>query len=153
MLGGNILALLTALIWSVSFVCIRVIMRDLDFLTMFLYRFGLASLAGILLWAGWQARSGEWRPPGKGAIWWIVLLGVIGGPLYHLPLNWGANEVSAGVLGMLIATVPVQTAALELILRQRRATLGYLAGFALASAGAIHRCGPASPPTAKFQPG
>ena len=54
-----------------------------------------------------------------------------------MPLYYGAEKVGAGVLGVLIATIPVQAAALELILKYRRPTLVYLGGIGVAGLGAV----------------
>ena len=135
---GHWQAFLAALIWSGSFVSIRILRQELGVYPMFVARWAPTAVLMVVIWLAFRPPAAERaRVFTRRGWWWLLWLGVFAAPFYHLPLNYGAAQVSAGVLGVLIATVPVQSAALELLLRERRPSWRYLCGIGIAALGAL----------------
>ena len=79
-LKGNLCALIMALIWSGSFICIRIVRAELDYLTMFPARF-VPSLALLIpLWFVFRRRQGAARLDWRGMLW-MIPIGILAGPL------------------------------------------------------------------------
>ncbi len=101
------LLLLTMLIWSSAFAGLRLVLRELDALTLTTVRMviagGALALVGAFLRVRLPARA-DW-PVIAGA-------GLSGFTGYHLALNFGLQHVTAGQASFIIATTPIWTALL-----------------------------------------
>ena len=102
----EIALLVTTLIWGNSFVAIKLLLNEMDPFSIAAVRFMVsAPFFLIFLWT----KRGEWRIE-KRDRWTFLLLGLMSVPMYHLPLNYGAQFIPAGTVSILIALNPVFTA-------------------------------------------
>ena len=97
----------TMTIWASAFAGLRVVLRELDPLTLTSLRMVIASLAMLVV--GLLVRV---RLPQRQDWPLIALAGLSGFTLYHTALNFGLVHVSAGLASFLIATIPLWTALL-----------------------------------------
>ena len=95
-----------------------------------LLRFGTASAV-----LGVYALLTRMRLPGRGDLGRIALAGFLGISVYHLALNFGEVQVSAGAASLLISAGPVFTAILSTVFLRERLTLVGWAGILVAFAG------------------
>lgn len=111
-MDGKALAALgtTVLFWASAFPGIRQALHGYTPEHLALLRFLVASM--VLLLYGVVARP---RLPTKEEVPFFVGAGLLGFPLYHIPLNYGEVTVTAGSASFLINTVPVFTAILAAI--------------------------------------
>lgn len=139
-------AAVTAALWSSSFTGIRVALLDYSPYHLSLIRFVTAS-AVFLIYAAAVRMP---RPERKD--WpYLAFLGFFGISLYHTLLNLGEQTVPAGTASLIIATVPVMTAALSRwMLKEELSGLGWfglilsLAGIAVMTLGGGDGAGYAS---------
>ena len=121
----------TVFLWASSYASIRVGLRDYGPGELALFRLGTASavLAAYALITRMRLPVARDLPA-------IAALGFLAFTFYHAALNYGELTVSAGAAGVLIATAPVITALLAvLILGERLRPIGW-AGIALSFVGA-----------------
>lgn len=71
--GGEAMVLAATLLWSVEVVVARRLLVDVDPLVAGVVRLG----GGVLLLVAWVAASGGARPVTVGALWWVLLTGVL----------------------------------------------------------------------------
>jgi drug/metabolite transporter (DMT)-like permease len=135
----HLMALVTITIWSFSFLFIIRINAFLTPIGVVVGRkdiFGVL-VVGLLLWR---------RPPIRTlrAKQWavIVALAFVGGPLYHLIFAWsagqtaaGANRIDPGLLGLILATVPVHAGWLAWLCLGERLSATKIAALALGLGG------------------
>ncbi len=124
-------ALATVLIWGSSFAAIRASFEG-GFTpgTLLVVRFLIAS-ALFALYACWPGTS--FRLPARSDIWRIAGLGFIGITVYHFGVTYGETTVSAGTAGMIIASAPIFTMILAVVLLNERLSrtgwVGLVIGF------------------------
>src|SRR5688572_11240141 len=106
--GRSVLAItVTVLFWSSAFAAIEYALRAYGPGELALLRFGVASIALAIYAPIHGIRRIELRDVPA-----MVLMGFLGVTVYHLALNFGQLEVTAGQASLLIATSPVFTALL-----------------------------------------
>jgi drug/metabolite transporter (DMT)-like permease len=102
----HLMAILTIVIWSFSYLHIIWLAERVTplRLTLLRYDFFAPAVAGLLLWRRPRLRGLRARQ------WWLILaIAIASGPGYYLPLSWGADDgrISASLMGLIIATVPI----------------------------------------------
>ncbi len=130
----------TLVLWASAFPMIRLALREgygPGELT--LARFVIATVTLVIILCLRTSSRGGIRGALLPASEWkyLVPLGFIGVALYHLALNYGARTTDAGTVAMLIATSPVFTAGLAvLLLGERLKATGWI-GIAVSCSGAV----------------
>jgi drug/metabolite transporter (DMT)-like permease len=127
---AHLVLVLTLLIWSFSFLAAARLRQDLGLMDALAARFLPVLLgAGLLL---------LWRRPLRlpRAAWWrIVVMGLLGVPVYNLAFLHGLRTVPTGTAALITALNPVFTAVLARLLLKEAFGLRHVAGLALALAG------------------
>lgn len=96
---------LTMLLWASAFVGLRVVLKELDPLTLTSLRMVIACSAMAIIGALMRVKApdrADWPA--------LLLAGVSGFTLYHLALNFGLTSVTAGQASFIVATIPTWTA-------------------------------------------
>jgi drug/metabolite transporter (DMT)-like permease len=95
------------------------------------------SLLVVLRWRGL-------RLPAFGRIWgFFTVMGLGNGALAYVLINWSAQYLEAGIVGILIATTPIFTAVLaHLFTTDERLRFSIMAGISLGFAGVVLLLGP-----------
>jgi drug/metabolite transporter (DMT)-like permease len=127
---GDLAALAAVLIWALVPVGTRFFVLRVDPQVFNVVRYLAAALTALPLFA--RARPWRWPRRDQHLMVWCALLAI---PGYNLPVAIGARAVTAGQLGLLIATEPVFIIALALLLEGRRIHARLIAGCLLALAG------------------
>ncbi|BAQ11047.1 DMT family transport protein [Bacillus sp. OxB-1] len=119
------LAAFTVLVWGSGFAAIRAgLLGGYTPGHLVLTRFLIASSVFVIyaLWPGTK-----FRIPAKQDIVKILLLGWVGISVYHLGVTYGEETVSAGTAGMFIASAPIFTALIAvLVLKERLSAFGWI---------------------------
>lgn len=127
----------TLVLWASAFAGIRAGLKAYSPAHVALLRFLIASIV-LAVYAGFaHFRRPAWRDlPG------LVLTGAVGITFYNLALNYGETRVTAGAASLLIASTPIWTALLAmLVLHERLTRIGWcgvflsFAGVALIASG------------------
>jgi drug/metabolite transporter (DMT)-like permease len=123
-------AMLTVVVWALSFPLTKIALTDLQPLPLAAVRFAIASLL-VLVWLAWK------RPtlPTRGDAVRFLLCGFIGIALYNAMLNAGQQTVSASAASFIVNTVPILTALLATLLLDERFTKWGWVGSAIGLAG------------------
>lgn len=119
-------------VWSITFVCTKVLLRSLSPEEIVFYRYLLAYAALLIAYPRFH-RSGGWREE-------LLFLGagVFGGTLYFITENYALKYSMASNVGLLVATSPMLTAvAARWLTSNARFSRGLVLGFAVAFAGAF----------------
>lgn len=123
-----LLATFTVLVWGSGFAAIRAgLLGGYTPGHLVLTRFLIASSIFIIyaLWPGTR-----FRLPAKEDLLKIMLLGWIGISVYHLGVTFGEETVSAGTAGMFIASAPIFTALIAvLVLKEKLSAFGWIGMF------------------------
>lgn len=130
------MALMTALIWSFSYIHIIWLSEHLPPAELVAVRFDFFLLAVLGLWM-WR-RPNLWHLTGRQ--WMLVLgVGMVGGPAYHLSLAWGAaeNRIEASLIGVIIATIPIHVGWIAWIALGERLTIRRILGLLLGLGGML----------------
>lgn len=127
---GLLAALAAVMIWALVPVGTRFFVLRVDPLMFNLVRYLAAGLSALPFFA--CARPWRWPARDQFLLIWCALLAV---PGYNIPVALGARTVSAGELGLLIATEPVLIVAFTLLLQRRRMRWRVIVGCVLALAG------------------
>jgi drug/metabolite transporter (DMT)-like permease len=122
----------TLVMWASGFVGVSVAVAEYSPGNLALLRFLIAS---AVLFAWLLHKSGRIRLPEKADFKRLVLVGLFGVPLYHLPLNAGQQVVSAGVSSLLVATAPIFTAMVAGVVLGERVSRRTWCGISVAFAG------------------
>ncbi len=138
---AKIVAIAVAASWGVSFISIHQVKDDLAvgaggpsdiILPFFLARFAITSLCflpvaiiGRREIASYDRRT--WA--------WVVGLGLLLGPGYHLPLNYSSIGTPSALMSLMVATAPVMTAILARIFLAEGLSVRRVAGIMLSAAG------------------
>lgn len=134
--AGVLCALAAMLIWGLVPVGTRYFVRGVDPLQFNIIRYTAAGLAALPL--AWRARP--WRWP-AGDLGRLAVAGACAIPGYNIPAALAARSVSAGAMGVLIATEPLFillfTLAAQRIAPRRRVAVGAVAAFSGAALTAL----------------
>ncbi|MCB1629528.1 MAG: DMT family transporter [Xanthomonadales bacterium] len=130
---GLLLAFLTATFWATLPVALKVVLRDLDPLTVTWFRFAFAAL-GMGLWLAWRGGPGRLRQlPGRQ--WALLLLAglmLIGNYLFYL---WGLDYTTAANAQLLIQLAPLLMALGGIVVFGERFSAAQWLGLALVAGG------------------
>jgi drug/metabolite transporter (DMT)-like permease len=130
----HLFALITAIIWSLSYVNLKYLTHSLDPTTIVGLRFDFFALVLIPLWIIRKPAIATFTP----RQWALVItLGIIGGPLYHLLLTAGAahHATNASLIGLIIATVPIYAALMAWAFLKEKPSLWQFAALIIGLAG------------------
>lgn len=117
-------------IWASAFAGIRLVLREIDWVTLTMMRMVFAS--GALLTAGLFFGT----PFPRREDWWkVALTGIFGFTFYHLALNLGLEYINAGQGAFIISTIPIWTSILAWQFLNERVTARTWAGMALGLTG------------------
>ncbi len=132
-LTAHLLLLLLAVIWGSAYVAIKEMLRSVNPVAVAEIRFliGLPLFVLIALSAG--------RPPRltTSQAGWLILMGLCGVPFYHLFLNLGETQISAGEASLLVALSPVFTVVLGALIGVESVDRWKAAGIVLALMGLV----------------
>src|SRR5690554_7498266 len=121
------------MLWGTAFPMIKIALTELSAPHLTLLRHLVASAAFVPLLLAFRARL----RPERRDLPYFFLLGVLGYTVYHLALNFGQTQVSAGAASLIIATAPAITALLAVLLvGERLPALGWV-GSAVAFLGVV----------------
>jgi drug/metabolite transporter (DMT)-like permease len=131
--GLVVVLLLVAMLWGSAFVGIKFGLESLSPGHLTLLRQVVASLCFIpYLLVTKRKLFPRWRD-----LPFLFLLGLLGYSIYHVALNYGELEVSAGTASLIIATAPAFTAIFAvLLLSERLASVGWF-GLLLSFGGVV----------------
>jgi len=133
------LLLALALIWSSSFMAIKVGVETVPPLTLAWAR---VVLAAAVLW-GWAWATGQRLPTGRRFWLYCFLLGVIGNGLPFTLINWGEERISSGLAAILMSVMPLATIVLaHFFCVGERMTRARLTGVAIGFSGVVILVGP-----------
>lgn len=131
--GVAILLVVQMILWGTAFPMIKIALVDLSPPHLTLLRHLVASAAFVPLLLAFRARL----LPKRADVPFFMLLGVVGYTVYHLALNFGQTQVSAGAASLIIATAPAITALLAVFMVGERLPLGGWVGSAIAFLGVV----------------
>lgn len=132
-LGVAALLLVQMVLWGTAFPMIKIALEDLTPPHLTLLRHLVASGTFVVLLLAFRARL----LPKRADVPYFLLLGFVGYTVYHLSLNFGQTNVSAGAASLIIATAPAMTSLLAVwMLGERMPWLGW-AGSAVAFMGVV----------------
>lgn len=123
--------LLMSALWGSAFAGIAAGLKSFSFGALALLRFGTASLCFIPILLLFKKRT----RPEKRDVPFFFLLGLCGVTVYHLALNYGQTQTSAGTAGVLISTIPVINAILAHFILNDRLSLGGWGGMLVSFVG------------------
>ncbi len=126
-------ALAAIVLWGISFVATKAVLREISPTTLIFTRFGLgaALLAFILM------LRGERLAPPRGSLGSLALLGFVGVFVHHMLQAHGLTMTSAMNTGWLIGLIPIWSAVLSAIFLRESMGARKLAGLALGFIGAL----------------
>jgi drug/metabolite transporter (DMT)-like permease len=126
-----LLALGPVLLWGVSFPVSRVAVREIAPVALATVRFALAT---AILWPLARRRGLRLEPADRLA---MLGIGLLGATLYFVFENYGLLLTTASHASLIVATVPLGSAAVEAFQRRRLPRPLALAGMAVAVAGVV----------------
>jgi drug/metabolite transporter (DMT)-like permease len=133
------LILAVGCLFGATFVLIKFALTSITPFSIGLLRLVTAalSLLAVLRWRGL-------RLPAFGRIWgFFTVMGLGNGALAYVLINWSAQYLEAGIVGILIATTPIFTAVLaHLFTTDERLRFSIIAGISLGFAGVVLLLGP-----------
>lgn len=120
-------------LWGVSFISIKIALRDVSPVTLIVVRFALgALLVGAAAWA-----RGEFRRLRRQDLPALALVGLIGIAVQQLLQVTGQETADAGVAAFLASTAPAFTVLLAALLLRETLRPWQIGGILLATVGAI----------------
>lgn len=129
--GVAVLLVVQMILWGTAFPMIKIALGDLSAPHLTLLRHLVASATFVPLLLAFRARL----LPRRADVPFFFLLGVVGYTVYHLGLNYGQTNVSAGAASLIIATAPAITALLAVwLVGERLPAMGWV-GSAVAFLG------------------
>lgn len=130
MVRGHMLALVTVLVWGVTFVSTKVLLVGCSPIEILVFRFAIGYVALWLLRPRIFHTSG-WREEAM-----FAAAGACGVTLYFLMENIALTLTTASNVGVIVATAPLFTGLIaSLVLKEGRLSWGFFAGFVLAIGG------------------
>lgn len=124
-----LLASIVVVLWGVSFPVSRMAVRELRPLALATARFALAT---AILWPAARRYGVSIPAAERGRVW---LLGLLGVTLYFALENYGLVFTTASHASLIVAAVPIGSAAVEALRRRRLPRPLPIAGMAIAAAG------------------
>lgn len=131
--GVAVLLVVQMILWGTAFPMIKIALVDLTPPHLTLLRHLVASAAFVPLLLAFRARL----LPRRADVPFFLLLGFVGYTVYHLSLNYGQTQVSAGAASLIIATAPAITALLAVFMVGERLPLGGWIGSAISFVGVV----------------
>lgn len=131
--GVAVLLVVQMILWGTAFPMIKIALVDLTPPHLTLLRHLVASAAFVPLLLAFKARL----LPRRADVPFFLLLGFVGYTVYHLSLNYGQTQVSAGAASLIIATAPAITALLAVFMLGERLPLGGWIGSAISFVGVV----------------
>ena len=128
---GHVLALVTVLVWAVTFVSTKVLLVHLSPIEILFLRFVVGFLALMAL------RPRRLRLARRSQEGWFALAGATGVALYYLLETIALTFSSASVVGVVVAAAPLFTGILSALLLKRRPRAAFFLGFAVAMTGIV----------------
>ena len=125
--------ILTALLWSSTFVGIRIGLTNYSPGALALFRFLVASLCMAVIYPYFAKKSEiRFKPRVE-----LLLLGMLGIGIYNLALNYGEETVSAGVASFIIGLMPVITLVLSFIFLAEKSNFKSMIGVLMSLIGLL----------------
>ncbi|MGB9552975.1 MAG: DMT family transporter [bacterium] len=129
---SHFLMILTVLFWGNAFVGIKIALRDMTPLELTVLRFFLASLFFLIA----VLLNFRRLPfPEKREFLRLVLLGLLGGVIYHVFLNFGEQYIPAGTASLIIGSSPIFTAILASVFLKEKLNITGISGVIVAFLG------------------
>ena len=128
-LRGHAVALLTVLVWAVTFVSTKVLLAHVAPIEILFFRFVLGFVALAVL------RPRRLAVRGMAEERWFILAGATGVMLYYLLENVALTFASASVVGVVVAAAPLFTGIASAVAFKDRLRAPFFVGFAVAMAG------------------
>ena len=126
---GHALALLTVVVWAVTFVSTKVLLLNFAPIEILFFRFVIGFLALAAL------RPRRLRVRGFAQERWFMLAGATGVALYYLLENIALTFTTASIVGVVVAAAPLFTGILSAIILKERLRAPFFVGFVVAMAG------------------
>ena len=126
---GHVVALVTVLVWAVTFVSTKVLLVHLAPIEILFFRFMIGFAALALL------RPRILRVRGFKEERWFMLAGATGVTLYYLLENIALTFTTASIVGVVVAAAPLFTGIASAVVLKERLRAPFFAGFAVAMAG------------------
>lgn len=126
---GHALALLTVVVWAVTFVSTKVLLVQFTPIEILFFRFVIGFLALAAL------RPRRLRVAGFAEERWFMLAGATGIAVYYLLENIALTFTTASIVGVVVAAAPLFTGILSAIVLKERLRAPFFVGFAVAMAG------------------
>lgn len=128
---GHMLALITVLVWAVTFVSTKVLLVHLTPIEILFFRFVIGFLALAAL------RPRRLQVKGFAQEKWFMLAGVTGVTLYYLLENIALTFTTASIVGVVVAAAPLFTGLISAAVLKERLRAPFFLGFAVAMAGVL----------------
>lgn len=126
---GHVFALVTVLVWAVTFVSTKVLLVHLTPIEILFFRFVIGFIALAAL------RPRQLHVEGFKQEKWFMLAGATGITLYYLLENIALTFTTASIVGVVVAAAPLFTGVLSALVLKERLRVPFFLGFALAMAG------------------
>ncbi|HEY9646870.1 MAG TPA: DMT family transporter [Chroococcidiopsis sp.] len=135
-IGGLIVAVLC---WGLAPVAMRHLVTEITPMQMVAVRLAIASVLflPILL----QIRAVGWT---RRDLLLAALLGLVGMDGYYIPVTFGAQWISSGLIGLLSATGPIMIILLSVLFLKERPSRGLFLGLGLSLVGLVILLGPSA---------
>lgn len=119
--------------WSSAFVGIRYALVDFHPGALALFRFLVASLCMLVLYALLPKR----KKPTLKEFSFLIVLGVIGIGIYNLALNFGEQTVNAAIASFIVSLIPVVTTVLAITLLKEPFSIHIVIGSLISLTGLV----------------
>lgn len=126
---GHVLALVTVVVWAVTFVSTKVLLVHLAPVEILFFRFIIGFVALALL------RPRALRVRGFKEERWFMLAGATGVALYYLLENIALTFTTASIVGVVVAAAPLFTGIVSAVVLKERLRAPFFVGFGVAMAG------------------
>ncbi|BAK44639.1 DMT family transporter [Eggerthella sp. YY7918] len=126
---GHVFALLTVLVWAVTFVSTKVLLVHLTPIEILFFRFIIGFVALALL------RPRRLHLSGFAQEKWFIFAGITGVTLYYLLENIALTFTTASIVGVVVAAAPLFTGLISAIALKERLRAPFFVGFVVAMAG------------------
>lgn len=126
---GHAVALVTVLIWAVTFVSTKVLLEHFAPVEILFFRFVMGFLALVAL------RPRRLSVRGFAGERWFIAAGATGVMLYYLLENIALTFVTASIVGVVVAAAPLFTGLLSAVVFKERLHAPFFFGFLVAMAG------------------
>lgn len=128
------LLIIAVISWACAFPFIKILLEELTYINLTIMRF---TIVCTFLTIFMLLNKKKFPIPKRKEIIPIFLLGFIGIIIYHIGLNYGEQYVSPGAASLIIATIPIFTAILSIIILKEKITSKKITGFFLSLTGVV----------------